>query len=144
MEVIGRGQYKVGAVWVAVKIPDGMISAHSNQARITTFARDDEENSLYAEDVISLAKELGLYKSQPDDPDDLLFSFSDVYNPVTFMGARASDARTWAIFSMLAKDTSFEKTYEDYATGKNLNKRMPLFIEPKSKLSFENIMTVMS
>jgi len=144
MEVIGRGQYKVGAVWVAMKIPDGMIAAHSNQARITTFPRDDEEHCLFSDDVITLAKELGLYTSSPDDPDDLLFSFSDVYNPVTFMGARASDARTWAIFSTLAKDTTFEKTYEDYATGQNKTNRMPLFIEPHSKLSFENIMTVMS
>ena len=81
-------------------IPDGMIAAHSNQARI-------QNNCLYADDVIALAKELGLYKKEEGDhnnytdtdPDDLLFSFSDVYNPVTFMGARASDARTWSIFS---------------------------------------------
>ncbi len=144
MEVIGRGQHKVGAVWVAVRIPDGMIAAHSNQARITTFPRDDDENCMYADDVVTLAKELGLYESLPDDPHDLKFSFSDVYNPVTFMGARASDARTWAIFSILAKDTTFEKTYEDYASGKNRTNRMPLYIEPHSELSFENIMTVMS
>ena len=121
-----------------------MIAAHSNQARITTFPRDDPTNCLYASDVISLAKELQLYQSSPNDPEDLEFSFSDVYNPVTFMGARASEARTWAIFSILAKDDTFEQTYEDYATGKNKTNRMPLYIEPHSELSFENIMTVMS
>ena len=144
MEVIGRGEHKVGAVWVAVKIPDGMIAAHSNQARITTFPKNDPDNCLYADDVISLAKELGLYEAKLSDPEDLEFSFSDVYNPVSFMGARASDARTWSIFSLLAKDTTFEKTFEDYAIGKNLTNRMPLYIEPHSKLSFENIMSVMS
>lgn len=150
MEVIGRGQNKVGAVWVAVRIPNGMIAAHSNQARIQRFPRDDPDNCLYSHDVISLAKELGLYKKSKgeeddeDDPDDLLFSFSDVYNPITFMGARASDARTWSIFSILAKDKTFEKRYEDYALGKNLTNRMPLYIEPKEDISFENVMTVMS
>jgi dipeptidase len=32
MEVIGRGKDKVGSVWVAIKVPDGYIAAHSNQA----------------------------------------------------------------------------------------------------------------
>jgi len=45
---------------------------------------------------------------------NLMFSFSDVYDPVSFMGARASEARTWAMFSMFAEDSSFEKTYELY------------------------------
>ncbi len=145
MEVISRGQHKTGAVWVAVRIPNGMIAAHSNQARIQTFPRKDPENCRYAHDVITLAKELDLYQSVEDDPDDTFFSFSDVYNPVTFMGARASDARTWSILSTLAKDPSFEKTYEDYALGQNLQNRMPLYVEPKESLiSFENVMSAMS
>jgi dipeptidase len=147
MEVISRGSDKIGSVWVAMKIPDGMISAHSNQARITTFPRDDPTNCLYADDVVSLAKEVGLYAQNDNDPDDLLFSFSDTYNPLTFLSARASEARTWSIFSMLADDNenqSFEKQYEDYAQGKNLTNRMPLYIKPKNKVSFENVMTVMS
>ena len=47
MELIGKG-YKAdgkggnarkGIVWVARRIPDGYVSAHANQARITTFPR---------------------------------------------------------------------------------------------------------
>ena len=30
VEIIGRGKGKVGAVWVALKVPDGMIAGHSN------------------------------------------------------------------------------------------------------------------
>ncbi len=37
LELIGKGEGNKGAVWVAVKIPDGYISAHANQSRITTF-----------------------------------------------------------------------------------------------------------
>jgi dipeptidase len=143
MEVIGRGKGKVGAVWVARKVPDGMISGHSNQARITVFPRDDADNCLYSHDVIDLAKEIGIYKTPPDDPNDLKFSFSDVYDPVGFMGARASDARTWAIFSALSEDDSFEKTYEAYAMGKDNKNRMPLWIKPKKLLSLDDIRNVM-
>ena len=47
------------------------------------------------------------------------------------------------LFSALAKDPTFEKRYEHYAQGKNITNRMPLYIEPKEDISFENIMTVM-
>ena len=37
LEMIGKGVGNKGAVWVARKIPDGFVSGHANQARITTF-----------------------------------------------------------------------------------------------------------
>jgi len=144
MEVIGRGEGRVGSIWVAMAVPDGYIAAHSNQARIRTFPRGDPEKCMYSHDVVDLAKEIGIYRSAEDDPDDLIFSFSDVYDPVSFMGARASDARTWAIFSMLAEDPSFEKTYEAYAMGLDHSNRMPLWIKPKHKLSLDDVMAAMS
>lgn len=33
MEIIGKGNYEKGAVWVARKIPNGFVSAHANQVR---------------------------------------------------------------------------------------------------------------
>ena len=37
IEIIGKGEGEKGAVWVARMVPDGYVSAHANQARITTF-----------------------------------------------------------------------------------------------------------
>ena len=37
MEVIGKGKFEKGMVWVARRIPDGYVSGHANQARITQF-----------------------------------------------------------------------------------------------------------
>ena len=51
MELIGKGNFEKGAVWVATKIPDGHVSAHANQARTTTFvaeARANPEGILYS------------------------------------------------------------------------------------------------
>jgi Dipeptidase len=141
---VGKGRNNIGSVWVAMRIPDGYISAHSNQARILTFPRDDEENCMYSRDVVDFAKEIGIYASAKDDPNDLKFSFSDVYDPVNFMGARASDARTWSIFSLFAEDPSFASTYEAYAMGKDPKNRMPLWIKPKEKLSMEDVMAAMA
>ena len=43
-------------MWVARRVPDGYVSAHANQARITTFPRDDPENCLFATDVVEFAR----------------------------------------------------------------------------------------
>lgn len=57
MELIGKGKDRKGAVWVAVRIPDGQVSCHANQSRIREFPLHDPENCLYAKDVISFAIE---------------------------------------------------------------------------------------
>ncbi len=43
-EMIGKGKYEKGAVWVARLIPDGYVSGHANQARITTFKFQKSNN----------------------------------------------------------------------------------------------------
>ena len=53
MELIGKGSGNKGAVWVAMRIPDGTISGHANHPRITTFPMKDTMNCYYAPDVIS-------------------------------------------------------------------------------------------
>ena len=143
LEMIGKGEGEKGAVWVAVKIPDGYISGHANQARITTFQLNDPANCIYAPDVISFAKAKGWFSGQDKD-----FSFSDVYAPVDFSGARFCDARVWSGFNKVAKGMD---KYADYAKGivthggsNNFpNNRMPLWIKPDKKLSVQDVMGMM-
>ena len=171
MELIGKGQEK-GAVWVARRIPDGFVSAHANQARITTFplATKKNKNSItskhldkllknpnidcvYSEDVISFAKKNNLYVGADEQ-----FSFSDVYAPVDFSGARACEIRVWAMFNQVVDDMD---QYWDYATGRNINRvkpyvkgepqtpenfptnRMPLWVKPNEKVSVLDMMAFM-
>ncbi|HCV15705.1 MAG TPA: dipeptidase, partial [Rikenellaceae bacterium] len=148
MELIGKGTKMVngknvnkGAVWVAVRIPDGYISAHANQARITTFPLNDPANCLYSPDVISFAKESGLYKGADKD-----FSFSDTYAPLTFSGMRGCEARVWAAFNILGGGMIGDKAYTeylDYAMGHNPKNRMPLYIKPKEKVTVKMVADVM-
>lgn len=135
MELIGKGfkddskggNARKGIVWVARRIPDGYVSAHANQARITTFPKDDPENCLYSPDVISFAREMGYY-----DGPDADFSFSDAYAPLDFGGMRACEARVWAFFRTVADDMD---RYTDYAMGHNKDNRMPLWVKPRAKVS---------
>lgn len=122
MEIIGKGVGNKGAVWVARKIPPGYICGHANQARIRQFPQHDPKNCLYSKDVISFAKKMGYYKGPDKD-----FSFADAYDPITFEGARSCDARIWSGFR---KVNAKMDQYQDYAMGKNLAHRLPLWIKP--------------
>lgn len=146
MEMIGKGTEMVtkrgktnnknkGAVWVAVRIPDGYVSGHANQARIRQFPLDDPENCLYAPDVIDFAREKGYYSGTDEE-----FSFSDTYAPVEFAGARWCEIRVWSFFKEI---TDGMEQYFDYVKGDDLENRMPLFIKPNRKLSNRDLMNFM-
>lgn len=171
MEVIGKGKFEKGMVWVARRIPDGYVSGHANQARITTFPlakknktsltskdfkkfmTDMNVDCIYADDVISFAKKNNFYVGKDED-----FSFSDVYAPVDFSGARGCDMRVWAMFN---KVTDGMDAYFDYATGRDIKRakpyvkgeaqtvenfpsnRMPLWVKPNHKISVLDMMSFM-
>ena len=134
MELIGKGPEHKGSVWVARLIPNGYISAHANQARITTFPLDDP-NTLYSKDVISFAREQGYFKGKDKD-----FSFADAYAPLDFGAMRYCDARVWSAFNMVAPGMD---KYLDYAMGSNPKNRMPLWVKPAEKLSVAKVADIM-
>lgn len=162
MELIGKGvdlkkdrktkklvNANKGAVWIAIRIPDGYISAHANQARIAQFKladgvksitnkqwdklNDDAVEVIYAADIIDFARAKGYF-----DGEDSQFSFCDAYNPINFQGARFCDLRVWAMFNEVSDEMS---QYWDYATGIDISKpRMPLYIRPNRKISATDLM----
>ena len=135
MELIGKGPDQKGIVWVALRIPDGYVSAHANQARITTFPWKDKENCLYAKDVAKFAREKGWFTGKDAD-----FSFADAYAPLDFGAMRGCEARVWAFFRTVAADMD---QYEDYAMGHNPNNRMPLWVKPTEKITVKTLMDCM-
>jgi dipeptidase len=161
MEMIGKGKYEKGAVWVARLIPDGYVSGHANHARITTFPfqlnnnwTDKKQTVYHSADVISFAKKNGFYKGN-----DEAFSFSDVYNPLDFGGARFCDARVWSFFRKLNKDIRENSAYTEYAKGKfsyektlmdgsknpngYVSNRLPLWVKPDSPVTLQQVMAGM-
>ena len=135
MELIGKGPEDKGIVWVARRIPDGYVSGHANQARITTFPWNDPENCLYAPDVADVARKFGWYEGSNED-----FSFADAYAPLDFGAMRGCEARVWAFFRTVAADMD---KYQDYAMGHNPANRMPLWVKPTEKVSPKVLMDCM-
>jgi dipeptidase len=143
LEMIGRAPKVIdgnninkGVVWVAIKLPDGTISGHANQARITSFPHNDPENCLYAKDVISHAREQGLFKGKDHE-----FSFADAYGPADAHTIRGCDARVWSFFNKWAAD-DMEK-FLPYALGDPSKERMPLYVKPKNKLTVLDVANMM-
>jgi dipeptidase len=134
-EIVGKGPGNKGALWVAIRIPDGYVSGHANQARIQTFPLNDPQNCLYAKDVITFARTKGWFNGEDKD-----FSFSDTYAPVNFGGARFCDIRVWTMFNKVC--AGMDK-YWDYVSGHNLKDRMPLYIKPDRKISVQDMMGFM-
>lgn len=150
LEMISKGTKEKGAVWVARKIPDGYISGHANQARITTFPQsskksisskefdrlyDEKVENIYSHDVITFAKSQGYFNGKDKD-----FDFSASYAPLDFGAARFCDARIYSAF--LKVDKKMQK-YEAYALGDITKERMPLWIKVKDKLSVQDVMGLM-
>ena len=135
MELIGKGPQDKGIVWVARRIPDGYVSGHANQARITTFPWNDPENCLYAADVADVARKFGWFDGATED-----FSFAEAYAPHDFGAMRGCEARVWAFFRTVAADMD---KYEDYAMGHNPANRMPLWVKPIEKISPKLLMDCM-
>ncbi len=135
MEIIGKGPENKGAVWVARKIPDGYISAHANQARISRFPLNDPDNCLYAPDVISFAREKGYFKGEDKD-----FSFAHAYAPLDYGALRFCESRVWNMFRRAAPSLNLPI---DYVKGVPGAKPLPLWIKPDKKLSVRDVMELM-
>lgn len=161
LELIGKGKYEKGAVWVARRVPEGYVSGHANQARITTFpfqTKNDWNNPAqqcyHSPDVLSFARKHGFFKGP-----DATFSFSDVYNPVNFGGARYCDARIWSFFRSVSSAVRNSHEFTDYALGKlyrlpqyadespnpngYVTNRLPLWVKPDSLVSLQQVMAAM-
>jgi dipeptidase len=135
LEIVGTGKGGKGGVWVAVRIPDGMVCAHANMSRIREFPLDDPDNVLYSKNVISFAIEKGYYNPGSGQA----FSFSQAYNPPTEEQVRYSARRVWSIFRRAAPSLNFSPAYSSYLKGSS---PYPLYIKPDRKLSVRDVIAL--
>ena len=136
MEMIGPGPGGKGAHWVALRIPDGYVSAHANMSRIGEFPLNDPENCLYSANVISFAEQKGYYKKDSGKP----FSFRYAYDPPKPSSLRTCAARVWSMFRRSAPSLNLSP---DFQRGVKDIEPYPLWIKPDQKLSLQDVMKIM-
>jgi dipeptidase len=135
MEMIGKGKDQKGAVWVAVRIPDGAISAHANHARIRQFPLNDPVNCLYSKDVISFAREKKYFAGKDEE-----FSFSEAYAPADYGALRFCESRVWSLFRRAAPSLGLSTALLD---GDPTAQPLPLYVKPDRKLAVRDAMELM-
>lgn len=136
LEMIGPGPGGKGAHWVALRVPDGMVSAHANKARIGTFPLDDPDNCLYSESVIDFAIEKGYYDPDSGEP----FSFCAAYCPATPKSQRWADGRVWSLFRRAAPSLGLSADYFRAVPGAE---PYPLWIEPDEPIALGDVFALM-
>lgn len=134
LEMVGRGTWGKGVLWVARRVPDGYVSGHANAARIRQFPRDDRDTR-FAPDIVTFARDRGWYTGTDAD-----FSFADVYAPADFGARRYCDARVWQFFRRVAPSRPIPAGWIEGAPDAQ---PLPLWIKPDRKLGVRDVMDLM-
>jgi dipeptidase len=141
MDVVGRGAQKVGAVWVAQRVPDGSVVAMANRVKTKVFPKNDPENCRYSADVVNFARELGLYQGEDDES----FNFQATYSIASPASTHFSQSRVLDIYShLLPNREDFYNTYINYVMSggvglNDTNDDLPLWIQPQQKLTLNDV-----
>lgn len=135
MEMMGcGGDAKQKVVWVAVRIPDGMISGHANQARIGQFSTYNTE-VITSNNCIKFARSKGWFTGT-----DKEFNWKMAYDAPDFGGRRFCEARVWSYFNHF---TDMSK-WLPWALGKDPNAEdMPLWVSPNKKIEVSDMQNSM-
>lgn len=135
MEMMGcGGDAKQKVVWVAVRIPDGMISGHANQARIGQFSTYNTE-VITSKNCIKFARSKGWFTGTDKD-----FNWKMAYDAPDFGGRRFCEARVWSYFNHF---TDMSK-WLPWALGKDPNAEdMPLWVSPNKKIEVSDMQNSM-
>ena len=145
MEIVGKGEGRKGAVWVALRLPDDCISAYANSSRIRKFPQVKRINKkrtyqeipgecMYSSDVISFAREMGYFSGKDAD-----FSFREAYGPLDWGAIRYCEARVWSFYRH-HYDTAEMDKYLPFLDG-DLKEHddLPLWIKPLKPVSYRDI-----
>ena len=138
LELVGCGKGRKGVAWMAVRVPDNAVLAHSNQSRIRKVDLSDTANVMMSKNCISFARKMGFFKGKDED-----FSFCDAYNPPTFGGRRLGDSRTWAIYRHLTTGMDRYLPYVEGIKPMREVEPLPMWIIPDKKLTVNDVIECM-
>ncbi|MFO7769178.1 MAG: C69 family dipeptidase [bacterium] len=119
-EIFGAGPFEKGAVWAAVRIPDGHVGVSANIPRISTLDLDDPDRYMASENVYSVAEEMGWYDPSDGEP----FRMWEAYS-----GRRPFSDREFFVLSTMAPSLDLEWEVEE----------LPFSVEPDEKVSVEDV-----
>ncbi len=136
MEMVGPGPGGQGAHWVALRVPDGCVSAYANLGRIGTFDWDDEDECLHSgTSMVDFARTNGWYDGKTED-----FNWREAFHPTTAQKLRYTATRVWSLFRRCAPSQEFAS---DFHRGVSDAEPYPLWIKPDHKLDVSAVFDLM-
>ncbi len=120
-EIFGAGPFQKGAVWAAVRIPDGHVGVSANIPRISTLNLEDPDHYMASENVFSLAEEMGWWDPKSGKP----FRFWEAYS-----GRKPYSIREFYILSKLAPSLNLSMDMEE----------LPFSVKPDRKVSIQDVL----
>lgn len=128
-EIFGAGPDSIGAVWAAVRIPDGEVGVSANIPRISTLNLADTANCLASANVKSLARGMGLWDGK--EP----FRFWKAYSGGNYFGEpKAFSIREYFILNKIAPSLGLSYDAEE----------LPISVKPDRKLSAADVMELLT
>jgi len=125
-EVVGPGKGKVGAVWVAQRVPDDHIAVNANASTIKEIDLKNSDFFMASENIFDVAIENGWY-----DPGEETFRFCYAYAPES-RNSFASRRREWRVFDLLAPSLKLDPNAENF----------PFSVKPDTLVSLEDLIGV--
>ena len=125
-EIVGPGKDKVGAVWVAQRVPDEHISVNANASTIKEINLEDHANFLASENIYKVGQEMGYYNPTTD-----IFKFAYVYAPRSRQSV-ASRRREWRILDLMAPNLHLNPNDKDF----------PFSVKPEKKVALADMVVL--
>ena len=124
-EIVGPGKGKVGAIWVAQRVPDDHISVNANASTIKHIDLDDPDHFMASENIYDMALDSGWCTSK----DDFQFCYAYAPHSRTSLAARR---REWRVFDLAAPSLHLDPNAENY----------PFSVKPDKPLSMDDIVNM--
>jgi len=124
-EIVGPGKGKVGAIWVAQRVPDDNISCNVNASTIKEINLSDSDYFMASDNIYDVAKENEWWKEGE------IFKFCYAYAPKS-RNAMGSRRREWRIFDLLAPSLKLDPNAQDY----------PFSVKPDKKVTLDDLVMV--
>ncbi len=125
-EVVGPGKGKVGAVWVAQRVPDDHIAVNANASTIKEIDLKNSDYFMASENIFEVAQENGWY-----NPEKETFKWNYAYAPES-RRSMASRRREWRVLSMAAPSLDLDPTAKDF----------PFSVKPDEKVTMDKLVEI--
>jgi dipeptidase len=124
-EIVGPGKGKVGAIWVAQRVPDEHISVNANASTIKHIDLNDPDYFMASENIYDMALDSGWCNTRED------FQFCYAYAPHS-RTSFASRRREWRVFDLVAPSLHLDPNAENY----------PFSVKPDKPVSLDKLVSI--